>query len=412
MLRALGPELLGVEFPTEAGWLCLTVPAETEGMKSAWGLDLSLLLRVLKASSWPRTGLVGEVELMKRKTDLAVAVPTWRQARSRWVSGEPALFSFPLAQGVWFDPEALPAAPEAIAGEGVCLETDSVVAALNGAASCVDGRQDRGVLQCVELVCRPDELLGMATDGGVIGLSSEPAAIAVEGEMSVPLPPIATRVALAIWSKLQLQGDLALRLSEERLELSPVEGGQERFRVVLRLHKGHVPLDLLERLPKETQVAMGRVDAREALLRPLELAELNPEAKVAWLVWEQGALTVCSHGPLMDLREEVALATPSSESQSEIALDNKRLRTALDQLKAAGGTGAISLYLDSAQRPQRLMLRQSNPATGQVRQVLVMGTAGVGYEVFRARAEELQEQVAEASAKERRRQSYRTPIPA
>ncbi len=58
------------------------------------------------------------------------------------------------------------------------------------------------------------------------------------------------------------------------------------------------------------------------------------------------------------------------------------------------------------------MLRQTNPATGQVRRVLVMGTASASYEVFRARAAELADQALADSAKDRRRQSYRAPIPA
>ncbi len=414
MVRGCEGGGFSVEFATEAGWLSLRLPATEVELGVDWGLDLSLLLKVLRSASWPRTGGVGDVVMEVTGSGLRVAIPVWRQGPTGWFESGVSEFSFPLGQGIWCDPGMLPGIPESFGGDGLVLEPQALSAVVSGVGSCVDSRSDRGVLQCVELVCRPDEVVGMATDGCVVGLSSEPAALALGEEFSVPLPPASARAFLSIWEKLQLQGDVLLRVNATAtgglLELSPADVGSDSLRVVLRLPQGHVPMDLLERLPVETVVEMGRVDVRERLLRPLELAELNPDAKAAWLVWEGGRLRVCSHGPLLDLQEEVPLASPSTEETAEVALDVQRLRRALEQLKASGGVGPITLSLDSAQRPGRLMLRQTNPGTGQVRRVLVLALAGTSYETFRARAAELKERDLAAERKQRRRQQYAAPV--
>jgi hypothetical protein len=414
-LEAEGPDVLAVEFPTQAGWLRVTVPAAAGDEGALYGVDLPLLLKVLKAASWPRVEAVGDVELEWTDRDLRVTVPNWRQARSGWVEAAPAFFAFPLNQGICCQADALPAAPPPVEGVTVVMEPAALAAAVSGAASCVAGSADRGVLQCVELVCRADELLGLSTDGAVAAIASEPVALGVEEQVTVPLPPATLKVVLALWEKLQLQGDLVLKVAEGGsgpvLEISPQEGGPERMRVALRLMKGHLPLDMLEGLPESTKVAMGQVECREALLSQLELAELNPAAKVAWLVWEEGRLMVCSHGPFMDMREPVAL-TAAPKKPAEIAINTDRLRNALQQLKASGGVGPISLYLDQVQRPTRVLMRQLNPVTGQVRRVVVMGTAGTSYETFRARAAELVATAQAEQAKQRRRDSYNAPISA
>ena len=417
-LSAPGGESLAVEFPTKAGWFSISVPAvapefAVAGGECFRGLDLPLLQRVLKASSWPKGGSVGDVELVWDALALRVRVPSWRQVRGEWLEAPAGEFVYPRGQGVCWDPGALPGAPELGVGRSVSLERSALEAAVVGASSCAATGSDRGILRCVELVCRPDEVIGIATDGGQAALCSEPAGLSIEEQYSVPLPLEGIRAALAIWSKLKLDGEVdLLEFVDEggqRLLLLVLGegGGGPQMTFLLKLQPGHLPLDVVEKLPQATAVPVGRADCREEMLRELGIAAWNPSATAAWLVWEGGCLHVRSHGPFLDTSASIGLMECPSEPL-EMALETARLSRALEQLKAAGGSGPISFFVDDIKRPTRVLLRQSDPGSGQVRQVVVLATAGVSYETFRVKAAEL----AAASAKTTRREAAKTPIAA
>lgn len=423
-LEARG-DVLGVSFPTQAGWLELEVPTEPGEFSEAVAMDLSLLLKVLKSSTWPRSGEVGCVSLLLSEAELEVLVPNWRKGPKAWEEAAPTRYVFPrVLGGMFWGEEALPAVPELEVSAAVVLEPAVLAAAVEGSARCVASAADRGVLQCVELLCRADEVLGVATDGGVAAVSSEPVALELAEELRVPLPPAALRAALAIWQKAGIEGPITLSVASSEglaapaVVLSPP--GSSGLRLVLKVPTGHVPVDVLQQAMDQTAVEMGRVEVREALLRQLELAELNPEAKAAWLVWEGDQLRVCSHSYLMDQRCPIQVsdlpspagAAPARPASIEVSLETQRVRLALEQLKAAGGRGPIGLAVDSLTRPTRLLLRQSDPATDQVRTVLVMATAGSSYAAYRAKAAELVEAQLEEASKARRRRRYETPEPA
>jgi len=409
-LTGRGGELL-VELPTRSGWLELTVPAEVGDMTCPWAVDLPLLTKVMRAASWPKKGGVGEVEMCLGETALQINVPSWRLAGKTWLESVPSHFSFPRAQGLCWDPAGLPAVPCGESSAAVLLEPSMLAMALEGASHCAASGADRGVLRCVELICSADEVVGLATDGGVVGIASEPAGLPLEAPMSVPVPIAPMRAVLAIWKKAGLGEEVALSpigsQGQPLLVLSPPNASS--FRFVLKLDQGHLPLDALQGLPSSTTVDMGRTADREGLLGQLELAQINPDAKVAWLVWESGKLSIRSHGPLMDLSREIDL-TMQPAGDAELAIEAIRLRSALDQLQASGGgDGLIRMAIDSLGRPTRLMLTQVNAATGQVRRVLVLTTAGIGYQAFRERAAERVAEASLAAEKERRRQRFRSP---
>lgn len=409
-----GTDQVLVELPTPSGWLALAVPADVTGMSEDWAVDLPLLMRVLKAASWPKKGPVGEVELALEPKALKVNVPAWRRGGKEWIESAPSHFSYPRAQGVCWDPKALPAVPTFTPSRSVLLEPAMVGLAIDGASHCSAGSGDRGVLRCVELICRADELVGLATDGGVVGLASEPAGLALEDQLSAPVPIAPIRSALAIWKKAGLGDAMTFVLGEHQgqplLTLAPPTSSA--FRFVLKLEQGHLPLDALQQLPSTTTVSMGRTKDRGTLLTQLELAELNPGAKVVWLVWENGGLSIRSHGLLLDQCHAITLVDAPGPACTELAIETGRIRSALDQLKASGGgDGPISLAIDSLERPTRLMLTQVNAATEQVRRVVVLATAGTSYAAFRSRAEEAVAQATKASAKERRRQRFHAVEP-